>query len=203
MVSCYQCTHGIWLSQKLRDAAAHGSEMPFTPCCIVTLTEPVCHTGHATLSYTEPVCHTGYATLSHRTCLSHMLRDTVIHRTYLSKRLRDTVIHRTCLSHRFCDTVIHRTCLSQFCSVQFQVVSMRSEKPICAPPRLSEVSPTLPFKHLQCHTGCVTLSHTEPVCHKGCATPSRTEHGCYSGLVTPSDTDDGPRGSHLCHAITH
>ena len=27
---------------------------------------------------------------------------------------------------------------------------MRSEKPICAPPRLSEVSPTLPFKRFQC-----------------------------------------------------
>ena len=31
-------------------------------------------------------------------------------------------------------------------SVQFTVVSMRSEKPICAPPRLSEVSPTLLLK---------------------------------------------------------
>ena len=37
-----------------------------------------------------------------------------------------------------------------FSSVQFKVVSMRSEKPICAPPRLSEVSPTLPFKRFQC-----------------------------------------------------
>ena len=31
-------------------------------------------------------------------------------------------------------------------SVQFRMVSMRSEKPICAPPRLSEVSPTLALK---------------------------------------------------------
>ena len=30
------------------------------------------------------------------------------------------------------------------------MVSKRSEKPICAPPRLSEVSPTLPLKRLQC-----------------------------------------------------
>ena len=29
------------------------------------------------------------------------------------------------------------------------MVSMRSEKPICAPPRLSEVSPTLPLKRFQ------------------------------------------------------
>ena len=36
------------------------------------------------------------------------------------------------------------------CSVRFKVVSMRSEKPICAPPRLSEVSPTLPLKWFQC-----------------------------------------------------
>ena len=35
-------------------------------------------------------------------------------------------------------------------SVQFKVVSMRSQKPICAPPRLSDVSSTLPFKQFQC-----------------------------------------------------
>ena len=35
-------------------------------------------------------------------------------------------------------------------SIQFKMVSMRSEKPICAPPRLSEVSPTLPLKRFQC-----------------------------------------------------
>ena len=35
-------------------------------------------------------------------------------------------------------------------SVQFKMVSMRSEKPICAPPRLSEVSPTLPLKQFHC-----------------------------------------------------
>ena len=38
----------------------------------------------------------------------------------------------------------------QFSSVQLKMVSMRSEKPICAPPRLSEVSPTLPLKRFQC-----------------------------------------------------
>ena len=32
--------------------------------------------------------------------------------------------------------------------VQLKLVSMPSEKPICAPPRLSEVSPTLPLKPL-------------------------------------------------------
>ena len=36
----------------------------------------------------------------------------------------------------------------EFSSVR--AVSMRSEKPICAPPRLSEVSPTLPLKRFQC-----------------------------------------------------
>ena len=35
-------------------------------------------------------------------------------------------------------------------SLQFNVVSVRSERPICAPPRLSEVSPMLPLKHFQC-----------------------------------------------------
>ena len=35
-------------------------------------------------------------------------------------------------------------------SVQFKMVSMRSEKPICAPPRLSEVSPSSPLKRFQC-----------------------------------------------------
>ena len=33
----------------------------------------------------------------------------------------------------------------QFSSVQFKMVYMRSEKSICAPPRLSEVSPALPL----------------------------------------------------------
>ena len=37
-----------------------------------------------------------------------------------------------------------------FSSVQFKMVSMRLEKPICAPPRLLEVSPTLPLERLQC-----------------------------------------------------
>ena len=36
-----------------------------------------------------------------------------------------------------------------FSSVQFKVVSMRSEKPICAPLRLSEVFPKLPLKRFQ------------------------------------------------------
>ena len=35
-------------------------------------------------------------------------------------------------------------------SVQFKMVFMRSEKPICVPPLLSEVSPTLPLKQFQC-----------------------------------------------------
>ena len=35
-------------------------------------------------------------------------------------------------------------------SVQFKMVYMRSEKPICAPPSLSEVSPKLPLKRFQC-----------------------------------------------------
>ena len=38
----------------------------------------------------------------------------------------------------------------QFGSFQFKMVSMRSEKPICAPPRLSAVSPTSPLKQFQC-----------------------------------------------------
>ena len=35
-------------------------------------------------------------------------------------------------------------------SVHFKMVSMRLENPICAPLRLSEVSPTLPLKRFQC-----------------------------------------------------
>ena len=34
--------------------------------------------------------------------------------------------------------------------VQFKMVIMRLEKPVCTPPRLSEVSPTLPLKRFQC-----------------------------------------------------
>ena len=43
-----------------------------------------------------------------------------------------------------------RAFLRSTCSVQFKMVSMRSEKPICARPRLSEVSPKLPLKRFQC-----------------------------------------------------
>ena len=35
-------------------------------------------------------------------------------------------------------------------SVQLKMVSMRSEKSICALPRLSQVSPALPLKQFQC-----------------------------------------------------
>ena len=46
----------------------------------------------------------------------------------------------TCDSHEFNVFVVAR--------VQFKMVSMRSEKPVlCAPPRLANVSPTLPLKH--------------------------------------------------------
>ena len=38
----------------------------------------------------------------------------------------------------------------QFSSVQFKVVSVRLEKPICAPPCLSEVPSMLPLKWFQC-----------------------------------------------------
>ena len=38
----------------------------------------------------------------------------------------------------------------QFSSVQFKMVPIRSGRPICAPPRLSEVSPMLPLKQFQC-----------------------------------------------------
>ena len=37
--------------------------------------------------------------------------------------------------------------------VQFKMVIMCLEKPICTPPRLSEVSPTLPLKRFQCPPG--------------------------------------------------
>ena len=44
---------------------------------------------------------------------------------------------------------ISTVCFVPFSSVQFKMVSMRSEKPICAPHCLSEVSPTLPLKNVR------------------------------------------------------
>ena len=38
----------------------------------------------------------------------------------------------------------------RFSSVQFKVVSMRQGKPICAPPRLSGISPALPLEQFPC-----------------------------------------------------
>ena len=52
-------------------------------------------------------------------------------------------MHRTTLS--FC--LLRNKSLTgspQFSSVQFKVISMHSEKPICAPPRLSEIVPMSP-----------------------------------------------------------
>ena len=40
--------------------------------------------------------------------------------------------------------------VAQLISVQFEMISMGSEKPICAPPRLSDASPALPLKRFQC-----------------------------------------------------
>ena len=48
--------------------------------------------------------------------------------------------------------------LTHFSSVQFKTVYMRTERPIGAPPRLSEVSPTLPLKRFQCSSDCRWLS---------------------------------------------
>ena len=42
--------------------------------------------------------------------------------------------------------VFHKLCNS---SVQFKMISMRSEKPICITPHLSEVSPKSPLKRFQ------------------------------------------------------
>ena len=50
----------------------------------------------------------------------------------------------------FCVRTAHNHLKTRWCSVQFKTASMRWEKPIRAPPRLSEVSPTLPLKRFQC-----------------------------------------------------
>ena len=44
---------------------------------------------------------------------------------------------------------------SQFIPVQFKMVSMRSEKPVCTPPCLSEDSPTLPLKQFRCPSASI------------------------------------------------
>ena len=50
---------------------------------------------------------------------------------------------------RVCTLSVHSNTAIKWLSittVQFKMVSMRSEKPICDPPLLSDVSPTVPFK---------------------------------------------------------
>ena len=46
-------------------------------------------------------------------------------------------------------TAIRRT-RNAPCGVPFRMTSARSEKPICSPPRLAEVSPALPSKQFHC-----------------------------------------------------
>ena len=51
----------------------------------------------------------------------------------------------------------------QFSSVQFKWVFMRSKKPLlCAPPRLSDVSPTLPLKQFRCSSQWLTMALSRP-----------------------------------------
>ena len=56
----------------------------------------------------------------------------------------------------------------QFSSVQIRMVNMSSEKPICAPSRLSEVCPTLPLKHFHCSSvwqwPSLVLSRSDVLC---------------------------------------
>ena len=49
--------------------------------------------------------------------------------------------------------------LVQFSSIQFKMVSVLSEKPICAPPRLSEFSPASPLNRFQCSSDWRWPSH--------------------------------------------
>ena len=54
-----------------------------------------------------------------------------------------------------------RASITENSSVQFKMVSMLPENPICAPPRLLEVSLTLPLKRFQCSSdsGTVVFKH--------------------------------------------
>ena len=64
---------------------------------------------------------------------------------YLTSTWRGWEVNCSC-----CKTVV----VVQFSSVQIKMVSMCSEKPVCAPTRLSEVSPTLSLKRFQCSSDC-------------------------------------------------
>ena len=84
--------------------------------------------------------------------------DTVLNCTVLLPQIRTlrplTSFYRVCqLTFRVVATggrefgmPVQSNVFVLFCSVQFKVVSMRSEKPICVPPRFSEISSTLPLK---------------------------------------------------------
>ena len=58
-----------------------------------------------------------------------------------------SLLTKTVCVKQQCDVDVKQKCDM---SVHFRMISMRLEKPICAPPRLSEVSPTLPLKRFQC-----------------------------------------------------
>ena len=63
-------------------------------------------------------------------------------------------------------------------TVQFKMVVLRLEKPICAAPRLSEVFPTLPLKRFQCFSDWWWL----PECSAGecCNNSSSVQDGSFA-----------------------
>ena len=67
-----------------------------------------------------------------------------------------------CVCVCVCARACARVCV---CTIQFEMVSMRSEKPICAPPHLSQVSPTSPLKRLQCSSDRLALPLSTPLSH--------------------------------------
>ena len=91
--------------------------------------------------------------------LKHVFKATDVALSFFKSYLEDreqvaTLLGYASVSYSLCLRAPYLTALAffsvQFSSVQFKMVSMRSGRPICAPPRLSGVSPMLPLKQFQC-----------------------------------------------------
>ena len=81
-----------------------------------------------------------------------------IHRGLFYKNWNVLYTHRGQSPEACCTLTTSAPSSVQFSFGQFKMVSLRSEKPICTPPRLSEVSPASPLKRFQCSSGWRWLS---------------------------------------------
>ena len=110
--------------------------------CVKVCGDGHCYVGCVKVSG-DGHCHVGCVNES--VVMDTRQQETLTERCY-GWYVKESVVKDT-LQQETMRAFLHDKCVNL---AQFKMVSMSSEKPICALPRLSEVSPTLFLKHFQC-----------------------------------------------------